>query len=139
LQIRITARSHSGGNAFEIVGMYLNGATTPTALHDILGTGSTVVSQAVANSGYFVAAYVTGSASTTNAFGAGIVDVIDAFSTTKNKTVRSLNGRSQATNSVVALSSGALFSTGSLTSIQLFGFFANFAAGSRFSLYGIRG
>jgi hypothetical protein len=142
LQLRVTSRANDGGNTFEAVYMRFNGISTASSysFHDLSGNGSAVSSGASANSGTLVAAFVTGSASTTSAFGAGVVDILDALSTTKNKTIRSLNGRSSATNSIIFLSSGAFYSTNALTSIELsVAFASNFAVGSRFSLYGIRG
>jgi hypothetical protein len=78
--------------------------------------------------------------STASSFGAGVIDILDPFSTTKNKTLRGLGGitSSEATN--IALRSGSWASTSAVTSITCLPFSAdNWVAGSRFSLYGIKG
>jgi hypothetical protein len=79
-----------------------------------------------------------GNSNTANIFGAAVVDILDPFSTTKNTTVRTLLGQTSSTNRV-ALSSGAFYSTAAITSVTLFPETESILAGSRFSLYGIRG
>jgi hypothetical protein len=76
-------------------------------------------------------------------FGAGVVDILDAFSTTKNKTVRAFSGNYTAANNlgdrqIVHLASGVYLSTTAINSLTLYAA-NNLVAGSRFSLYGIRG
>jgi hypothetical protein len=76
---------------------------------------------------------------TSGAFAAGVIDILDPFNTSKNTTVRILTGLN-ASASKISLMSGAWYDTASLTSIQIFvGNSENILAGSRFSLYGIRG
>lgn len=71
-------------------------------------------------------------------YGAGIIDILDAFSTSKNKTIRGFVGAMQ--DKFVALRSGLWNNTASINSILLYSEGGvNIAAGSRFSLYGIRG
>jgi hypothetical protein len=73
-----------------------------------------------------------------NAFGGAIIDILDAFNTSKNKTTRSLYG-SQG-NLTVGLWSGAWYSTSAISTITILNSSAvNFTVGSRFSLYGVRG
>jgi hypothetical protein len=69
------------------------------------------------------------------------VDLLDAYSTTKNKTTRSLSGGIvQSSESGVALSSGLWRSTSAITSATLLsGTGSNLSIGSRFSIYGIKG
>jgi hypothetical protein len=74
-------------------------------------------------------------------FGASIVDILDAFETTKNKTVRGLGGFMGSTSDYyhkVMLSSSARYNTASTTSILIYSPGTSFAANSRFSLYGIK-
>lgn len=76
---------------------------------------------------------------TANAFGAGVVDITDPFSTTRNKTLRAFYGITDS-NTLLHLTSGLFINTGSLTTIQFFiPSSGNWVAGSRFSLYGLRG
>jgi hypothetical protein len=64
-----------------------------------------------------------------------ITDVLDYANTNKNKTIRSFFG----TSSGVVLSSGLFIDTAAVTSLTIFSESTNFAASSRFSLYGIKG
>jgi hypothetical protein len=78
---------------------------------------------------------ITGATATANAFGACVIDILDPFETTKNKTIRGLTGA----NTVVSLSSTFWNFTTAVSSIELSAFSAtNFLVGSRFSLYGIK-
>lgn len=75
-------------------------------------------------------------------FNAAIVDILDYSSSTKNTTIRAFSGAIIGNNSVdwhLNFSSGAYFNTAAVTSLQVIAFNANAIAGSRFSLYGIRG
>lgn len=83
---------------------------------------------------------------TSSAFYVAILDILDPFETTKNTTIRCFLG-STGSNPKVGLATGGWFNTAALTSFGLSlgtgnpaawqG--SNFAANSRFSLYGIRG
>jgi hypothetical protein len=74
-----------------------------------------------------------------NAFAASVIDILDSYSTNKNKTVRSLQGIPGGTNAAVELRSGVWLNTASITSISLTAQEFDYSIGSRFSLYGIRG
>jgi hypothetical protein len=65
-----------------------------------------------------------------------VIDILDPFVTTKNKTVRTLNG-DLASIPVIQLISGAWFNTASVTSITLLTQ-GSWTSLSRFSLYGLR-
>jgi hypothetical protein len=141
LQIRWTARSDRSGQDNDVLGIRFNGDSGSNyAFHRLGGDGSSVfsesgTSQTLPAFGYTVAAGTT----TSNSFGAGVIDILDPYSTTKNKTVRVLSGLTGG-RSWVFLASGLWMNTASATSItvdQLYG--PNFIAGSRFSLYGIKG
>ena len=80
----------------------------------------------------------------TTEFGVAVLDILDAFSTTKNTTTRSLTGMTMASVDVdakrtITLFSGVLFSTVAVSDIVLSGEYGgNFVAGSRFSLMGVK-
>ena len=84
---------------------------------------------------------ITGNTATANAFGVAICDVLDYTNTKKNKVTRTLGGRlSTYQNSNIRLGSSAWLSTSAITSMTLFDHIGgSFVAGSRFSLYGIKG
>jgi hypothetical protein len=138
LQIRYTARV-SRATALGTVIVRFNGdSATNYSSHDLYGNGTSVLSSAGTTIGYSWAGITTGSSSTSNVFSGVVLDLLDPFSTTKNKTLRSLAG--QTSNNFIVLGSGNWRSTSSVTSIVLSEFGGgDFVAGSRFSLYGIKG
>lgn len=98
--------------------------------HYLYTDGGAILSGSVAN-GFMLNLVRAG---VTNAFSASITDFLDPYSTTKNKTIRTLGGY----NGETALNSGLWQSTSSITSITIRTTTDNFAIGSRFSIYGIR-
>jgi hypothetical protein len=116
--------------------MRFNADTTSYYSHALVGTGSSVIAEAIDASvqGYPFIYYSGGLA---NIFGAAVIDILDAFSTTKNKTVRSLAGVAVAGASV-RLHSFAYFDTQAIGSIEFFPTGSQWAIGSRFSLYGVK-
>lgn len=105
--------------------------------HGLYGNGSSVGSFAgVSNTGFF-AGLLAGNSIASNAFGAGSADILDAFSSSKNKTVRTAYGNS---NTEVGVQSGFWNNTAAITSITVYlDTTGDFVTGSRLSLYGIKG
>jgi hypothetical protein len=138
LQIRYTARSTRSAELVSVLGLQFNNITAANYFHHHLsGNGSSVSSFAATGSTSLRVGLATGASSTANNFGAGVVDLLDSYSTTKNKTFRSLTGLTNG--NFVRLKSGSLAETASVTEIKILDLFGDFVAGSRFSLYGIRG
>jgi len=136
LQIRVTARS-TRADLDSPLGVQFNGITSGYFWHALKGTGSAVQFEALTSQSSMRLGSPTAANSTANNFGATVVDILDAYSTTKNKTFRSLTG---ATNlDRIQLMSGSVASTNSVTSITVLDQFGSFVSGSRFSLYGIKG
>ena len=116
------------------------------AAHHMIGTGSTIAVSALTSQNRANRALgdatVPAATATANNFGAIVVDFLDVFSTTKNKTSRTLSGQVNASNPRVGFCSGVWFNTAAATSITLLtddsGGGYNWVAGSRFSLYGLR-
>ena len=134
LQIRMVARASRSGATSDPLIVRLN-STTQTYGHHLYGNGSSVGSGNIATS-YSLLDALAGASAATNAFGAGVIDILDPFETTKNKTIRGLTGA----GSSVALSSTFWNFTTAVSSIELSAFSAtNFLVGSRFSLYGLKG
>ena len=113
----------------------LNGDTTSTnyRTHRLVGNGSAVSSGSEAGDPDGMPIFSLYGSSTQP--GIGVIDVIDAYSTTKNKTLRALSGN----NATVALSSGLYINTAALTSIELRTQGYDLQSGSRISIYGIKG
>ena len=135
LQIRFAGRS-SRADQDSLMDVKFNSASTTYRNHYLVGTGSAVSSASSADRYIFGLAAAS---ATANIFGSGVVDILDPFSSTKNTTLRSLNGVNTGTYNRIFLSSLAWFDTATVTSITLADVFGNFVAGSRFSIYGLKG
>jgi hypothetical protein len=137
LQIRAVTRQ-TGSSGIVSALLRINGVSTSTySWHRLWGDGSGVNSSASASDSSMSVIAMTATNQAANTFGVSVIDILDAYSTTKNKTVRSLFGASSTANSI-DLRSGVFRSTASVTSLDI-STFNNFAVNTRFSLYGIRG
>jgi hypothetical protein len=139
LQIRYVASASIATR----MGLTINGAGSGYRSHGLFARGSSVASydSFASDSGF----YMRAAQDLSTALQAGVIDILDPFSTTKNKTVRVFYGQAVSSDNSIGLISGFLNSTSSVTSISLapsdFTSFsnANFAIGSRFSIYGVKG
>ena len=136
LQIRYVSRSTDDSQTLFAT---FNGVTgTSYATHRLFGNGSSMTSDAfTSRANLFVGTNGT-SNNAANSFGAGVIDILDFSSTTKNTTTRVLAGNAGTTASV-QFQSGLFNNTAAITSMTIFGNTGNLVAGTRFSLYGIRG
>jgi hypothetical protein len=133
LQIRSVAK---GTDYNDNIFLQFNGNTGNNySHHRLLGDGSSVSSVATTTTSDLIGGFYSSSA--TNIFAPSITDILDPFSTTKNTTIRCLHGDSNAPT--IRLASGAYYNTEAISSITLFAKVLSFVAGSRFSLYGIKG
>ena len=133
LQIRGAAKTNQA-DVFDLIRVRLNGDTGNNyARHALTGNGVSVASGGVSSTSFVN--FGSQGNSTANSFGGFVFDILDAYSTTKNKTTRALAGASE-----IRLSSGLWMNTASITSVTLSPEFGSLLiAGSRFSIYGIRG
>jgi uncharacterized protein YaiE (UPF0345 family) len=139
LQLRIAGRTDraSGYDGGKI--RFNGGTSTDYTYHHLGGNGTNVASYGDASSTYFYLPIGTMEAASSgaNKYGAVICDITDAFSTTKNKTMRVLGGSLTVTN--IYLSSGLWVDTSAISSIAISpDVGTNYVSGSRFSLYGVR-
>lgn len=135
LQIRMSDRINFAGDE-QSYQLKFNG-NSGTRTHALYGIGSgSPASIDFGSAAIFL--FSLGNNGATNNFTAKVLDILDPFSTTKNKTIRSLSGNPDPVNQRVILTSGFWDSTASVTSISL-EVAQTFTAGSRYSLYGIRG
>ena len=134
LQIRSASLVNSGVN---LATLRFNGDTGSNYVaHYLEGNGSSVnANWSTTTTSIYYGFWGVGS--TTSAHGA-VVDILDAYSTSKNKTIRSLNGIHTASGPLSTIYSGLWMNTASTTSLTITSP-SNFLIGSRFSLYGIRG
>jgi hypothetical protein len=138
LQIRTIGRTTQTA-VDSIQWLRFNGDTgTNYSYHVLYGNGSAVASAGATSQTLARISTDVGANSPANIFGLTIVDVLDAFSTTKNKTIRSLSGAVLSSPWIV-FTSGSWMSTTAVTSVTIYPNSGNFVAGSRFSLYGIKG
>ena len=140
LQIRYTARATFTSASRGAVEMRFNGDTGANYdSHALYGDGSSVTSFYNAANQIFIfdVPYINTSG---NEYAAGVVDILDAYSTTKNTTTRALAGFASIGGfNRLGLNSGLYRNTSAVSSVTLFAGAHNFYSGSRFSLYGVRG
>jgi len=110
--------------------------------HGVFGSGGTASAESGVSGSQIK---IIGAALRTNSgnpfVAASIIDFQNYASTTNNKTVRAIAGcdDNSANITVIALSSGAWYSTSAITSITLRNYVAGFGTNSTFALYGIKG
>jgi hypothetical protein len=135
LQIRYVGRNANSTNLN--TRMRLNGDTGSNySIHSLIGNGSSVSSQGFGSQTNWL---LMGDNGTANISGFGVIDILDAFSTTKNKTGRILVGHAGDGYNRIGLNSGGYYSLSATSSATLLVDGGSWASGSRFSLYGIRG
>ena len=137
LQIRAVVRSDRA-NTDDTLLVRVNGDTgTNYRFHLLLADGSGVFSTGNTDNKMELGRTAGGS-NASGIYGVNVLDVLDAYSTTKNKTFRASAGLNRASSPYVFLNSGARFNTEAISSITLFPI-GSFVSGSRFSIYGIKG
>jgi len=136
LQIRATSRN-SFANIESTI--QFNGDTANNYSHHYLqGDGSAVTSGAGTSTAYVFGLMSAVNNEVANAFGSGVVDILDYADTSKYKTTRSLAGVHNTGNKLIQLRSGSWRSTSAISSVTIAVFGQSFQVGSRFSLYGIK-
>ena len=144
LQIRIAAQQSFTGFPYQVTRFRINNDTNRNyAHHDLKADGGSLGTQSIGDTLYIQLPPQPGSQDG-NVYGAMVVDILDFSSTTKNTTVRALGGGYFASNQrIINLSSGLHDSTSAVTSFTHYVGDPidniNWTAGSRWSLYGIRG
>jgi len=136
LQIRAVHRDTRTSLHSAIALMRFNGESSNYSFHRLVGNGSSVSSGFANYAGIYMGLSSTNQTVSGN-FASTTCDILDAFSSTKNTTVRSLSGHSLGS---VLLLSSLWRVTDPITSINIFPDDSNsWVAGCRFSLYGIKG
>lgn len=147
LQIRAITRMNGGGNYYTNWYLRPNNDSTSSMYsnHYLVGNGSTASSAGNGLADNYLVVQFSGAGNTTtsNIFGASIIDVLDYTSTTKLKTFRQLNGvdfNSSSPAGQIAFTSQLMNSTSAITSINVLDLNGyNFSQYSTFALYGIKG
>jgi hypothetical protein len=140
LQLVATVRSNRN-DTDDIAYITFNGDTAANYYaHRLRGNGSNVVSEYLSAgypNGMLTYGSFAGATAGTGVYGVMILDLPDAFETTKKKTIKILEGQAGAYK-LVELVSGAWNNTNAITSININPYFGDLVSGSRFSLYGLR-
>jgi hypothetical protein len=106
------------------------------------GGGAVTSSASTGNRGNVILTSGTnGSWSNTSLFQVGIVDILDYSSTTKNKTIKALNGGDGNGIGFVGLYSMVWLNTSAITDISIVAdptYIINFAVNTQFALYGVK-
>ncbi len=139
LQVRFTLRSSRSATDDAAVVRFTGGGGSHVS-HRLVGNGSTVTSAADTSGTHMYIGQIPAANFTASAFHGGVIDILDAYSTTKNKTIRVLAGR-PGTNNEIALHSGFYFgSTAAVSAIYIGNANGgNFTSTSRISIYGTKG
>jgi len=147
LQLRMVLRNNRevGYNTGKAI-LQLNSNTSSSSYkeHYLIGNGSAVISGTYgAVPGVTVVEMPSGPGSPAQTFAAAVTDILDAFSSSKNTTVRTLGGvhttgTALGESKVAELVSGVFLSTAAITTITMIADSASFVTGSRFSLYGLK-
>lgn len=142
LQIRGVARSEFNSTGTDDISIRFNGDTGSNyATHGLYGDGATAAATATTSGTYLrpVRTTLVRDGQTASAYTGFVIDILDAFSTTKNKTVRGFGGIDWNGGGYVAVGSGLWLSTSAITSITLIvdqG--SDYKQHSTFALYGLR-
>jgi hypothetical protein len=134
LQIRAIMRTSGTTGVNE---MRINGDTgTNYSSHYIRGTGSAV---STGSGSSRTSIWASEELNTANFVAPAIIDILDANSTSKYKTVRTFTGYEyDTTDHEIILGSGLWMNTAAITSLTFIGG-SNFASGTQIALYGIKG
>jgi hypothetical protein len=132
LQIRGISRNTAG---FGDIGMQVNGSTNISRRHLLYGTGSSATATSDTVNSFYIQPESSGLASS---FGVFITDILDYGSTSKNKTIKTLNGYDFNGSGLVLLISTLLETTSAIGSITITPSGGSFAQHSHFALYGIK-
>ena len=141
LQLRMTGRTTRTGSDSDFFGVRFNGDSGNNyANHNIGNSGASSVSSffVTSQTDKIFVERIAATDATANVFGAVVLDIADPYSTTKNTTVRFLGGV-LTSSPFIRFASGMFINTAAISSISVFAGTNNLLAGSRISLYGIRG
>jgi hypothetical protein len=139
LQLRISSRSTRSSTDDLIYARFNSDSTNSYSWHYLQGDGASVSVSGFSPDNVIYVGYNPAASSTANCFGTTVLDILDYANTSKNKTTRSLSGYDLNGSGKSMFISSAWYSTSAITSIFMANYAtgANWAAGSRFDLYGI--
>ena len=141
LQIRVIARTDRTAFNRDTLAITINGDNSSVySQHALSGSGANVSSSGRASDSEMYIGNISSNLDLANVYSPIVVDILDAFSSSKNTTIRAFTARIGSDPIFVGLQSGSYQNTNSVSSINwVVDSGSNFVAGSRFSLYGSRG
>jgi hypothetical protein len=141
LQVRVLARSNYAGTG-DTLKLEINGDTTASYNgHYLYGNSANALAGSYGTlTGYMVAGSMSAANLASGIFGASLIDILDYSNTTKNKTVKAVDGiEPNAANGTIFLRSATWFKTAAITQLK---FTIDNGTGivpySQFALYGIK-
>ena len=143
LQVRVSGQTSRATYGNDQMTMRINADSGSNySSHILSGDGSSASASGASAQTSINLSYKLGT-TTSGAFGAFIIDILDYANTSKNKTVRNLagvdiNGTIAGYGGEVELSSGGWYSTSAVTSLTFTPTSANFTQYSQFALYGVK-
>jgi hypothetical protein len=139
LQIRLYTRL-TGASSLQSNLIYFNGDSAANyASHRLFTTGLVGASQGFSAQNFVIASGIPAANDLANVFGATIIDIDDANSATRFKTMKIFSGASCNTgNGEAHMQSGLWRSNNAITSVLIASGTGNFAQNSRIDLYGIQ-
>ena len=141
LQLRGIARGTNAGTSGEVA-MQFNGDTTTGnyGWSFLNGNGSSTASgRNGADYQMNVMLRFPAASGLANAYGAGVIDILDYTSLNKKKTARSLNGHDQNSSAgEIFFDSGGWYNSSPITSIRLFPTNGSLVQYTQFTLYGVK-
>jgi hypothetical protein len=136
LQLRISAIGDSGSGVDSTM-RFNSDANSNYRWHRIYGNGTSAAAQAALSARTEM--YVASDAVRTTYPTVSVIDILDYADTNKYKTARILTGVDNNGSGTITLWSGLWMSTNAITSLKVTIGSGNFASGSHFALYGIKG
>lgn len=139
LQIRYVARSSVSANVDDLAIRFNSDSGTNYGYHVMETSGAGNVESFFSGSSQQEIGWnrVSGATATTESFGVGVIDILDAFQSTKNTTTRSFNGEI-STSRRLRLTSGLWLNTAAITTINIRALGGNIVTNSRIALYGVK-
>ena len=142
LQIRCLSRDAATQDSGILTITFNSDTATNYSHHRLIGdAGGGVTAGGTANATGMFGPRSNGNTATASCFGAGIIDILDYASTSKNKTIRVFSGNDgnfSGGSYTTGLLSGLWRSTSAVTSVTITAS-GNFVSGSTFALYGMVG
>lgn len=140
LQIRFSARGNRGESNTLLQVFFNNNENYNSYAWQLLwGSGSTPAQTSSINYNSIDLYGIPAATNTADIFAPGVIDILEPFNTSCNTIIKALNGFTGSADSQIDVTSGVFLSTAAIESIHLEDRFSTLAAGSRFSLYGLKG